>query len=196
MDLHEVLFELAHAIKVIFRLGYLPDNSDIVELSAAEYDAFRIQGGEVSQRVYWLPAKDGVEMTPDGRPQMSVLVESEIAKLRKGVSFLTGMAEKDGKHFSQDKELLEYAASCLPNIFSEGTPYARSRLQLVEHAGEAPLDAREEWLSFLAEALGEGTIQFKVTHGDSGKTENIVLPMVKRRVPKHTKKNQSKKKRR
>ena len=122
MNLHELFFEIAPAMSVIFELGFIPTEDDIVELSPELLALYENKGGNVSGKLYTIKSRD-TKITPPLN-EVNLLTESDVQKLWKGVRSIKLHAKRGGCTSENDEDILLSAASVLPPVFSEKSRFA------------------------------------------------------------------------
>jgi hypothetical protein len=191
----EVFTDIMPAITGIFNLGFIPDAEEICELTDAQYDSFRRQGGDItSHKIYTIvpgPNRPRLDST-----YVHILTEQEIGKFAKTKDCLHNIRQRSGEVFESEDEFLYFLAANAPTSLSEGTKYEQPTLKLVDPDDpEATLSEREVWLDFLARILGEGlTVRMQVTD-ETQKVEQFVMPLENRKTWKKRKSKTKNKKR-
>ena len=122
MNLHELFFEIAPAMAVIFELGFIPTEDDVSELPPELCALYESKGGDVSVKLYMIKSRDGKSnATPK---EVNLLTEADIPKLWKGVRSIKLHAKRAGCTSNNDEDILSAAASVLPPTFSENSRFA------------------------------------------------------------------------
>ena len=114
MSIFDLFFSTGPAIKVIFKLGFMPGENEFYELTCQQYqDYFETFGPEDKDKYKEFAAGDTFCMT-----------ESEKDSLKDGIAVIEKYCQESGKQFNSVHEKLSYVASRLPDAFSKGTPFA------------------------------------------------------------------------
>ena len=122
MNLHEMFFETFPAMKIIFELGFIPEEDEIYELSPEMYALYESKGGDISKRLYTIVPKD--EKNRAAENEIALLTEDDLHKIWKGVAAIRKHAKRAGYESKSDEEILAAAASVIPSIFSENSKFA------------------------------------------------------------------------
>lgn len=133
MDIGDFFFRLAPALQFVFELSYVPQPEDFKEFTPAQYASFYRQGldkemdGDQKQRLFVFLPEDPkaynrlVEMYGD---QLMIVKESEISAFKSVEEFIANCCNDSGQTFDSLSEKLAYIARRIPDVFTEGTPYA------------------------------------------------------------------------
>ena len=123
MNAFELFFVFGPAIQNLFHLGMLPQNDDFVELTEEEKALYFKHNSSTDEKLFkfTLLAKD-----ERFKGNVVCMTESEKDTLLKAVEFINTYG-KD-KTFRNDEEKLHYAASKLPDVFSEGTKFEKKKI--------------------------------------------------------------------
>lgn len=133
MDLFFLLFRFGPAMKMIFKIGYIPQRDDFKELTPEQYRAMylkvppedlkELEGKKV---VALLPEDPKVysRMVNEYGNDLLVVSDDEIATFEGAAEIIENYCKDSGRTFSSLSEKLVYMAQRLPDVFSEGTPYA------------------------------------------------------------------------
>ena len=179
MDLREMLMEFIPDITNIFKIGFIPSPSDLYELTAEQYEAYQKQSGDMSKPVYAVIPSNYKHL--DNSNVINIVRKEEMDRIAKVAIFLFLYAEEGGCKSRESEDVLRFAAERLPRALSDGTKFERPALKVLR-SGEKHLSEREEWVDLLASIMGEGTnLKMKITYQDTGKTEEISLPIEKQR---------------
>jgi len=122
VNLHEMFFETLPAIKIIFELGFIPEEDEIQELSQELYVLYESKGGDISKRLYTIVPKGKNIQTP--KNEIGLLTEDDLPKIRKGIAAIRTHAKRAGCVSENSDEILAAAASVIPAVFSENSRFA------------------------------------------------------------------------
>jgi len=133
------MFAPIKGLMAIYRLGFVPKDSEFYELTSEQYDKYfaTAQGAEehVNLKLYMvLPddIKTCNELTSDA---VFVITEKDIAAIKSAEELIEKRCANSGKEFSNVEEKLRYCAPFFPSVATKGTKYERyngeSHLSLV-----------------------------------------------------------------
>ena len=126
LNLKEMFFELMPGIQAVYELGFLPGEEHIVEVGEEHHVLLQAQGIDITQR--WFAALQDPNAEPPGSPnEIGLFTEEQMPRLFKAADFLRRYAKKNGCTSNKDEDILFSAAGILPEVFSEGTRFARER---------------------------------------------------------------------
>lgn len=128
MNLFELFFGVGPAIQTLMQLGFLPKESDFLELTPSQYQKYFEQEEDDGQKVFTiLPSNvNSPEFDNLDFKELVVVTEQEKQFILDGVQTI-GRYCKDATYpLRTDSDKLRYAAARLPDVFSEGTPFANS----------------------------------------------------------------------
>ena len=112
----DLFFEGGTAIKIIFKIGFIPSEDDFREFSASEYEKYRGEVGETDGKMFRFR---------EGKMEESMEVfafsEMEKDKMVEAAELMRHLAEKHP--CDTDDETLKYLASVMPYPFSKGSKY-------------------------------------------------------------------------
>ena len=123
MDFFDLIFGAGPAITKIMGLGFMPKDEDFLELTAEQYAKLYEQEGYTEEKVYALLPKDPNHYVASEANELNICTESDIATLKRGWQIVENYCAKSGMTFTTDRQKLMYAASKLPAVFSQGTPF-------------------------------------------------------------------------
>lgn len=113
------------AVRMIFKLGYVPEESEFYELTCDQYKHYFEIYGHTDEKIFMLIPNESSNYKKHALDGVYCLTESEIDSLEDGKILIEKYCEKGDHHFESFDEKLRYAASLLPSIFSKDTPYSR-----------------------------------------------------------------------
>lgn len=128
MDIFDMFFGTGPAIQALMELGFLPQESDFLELTPSQYRKYFEHEADDGQKVFAiLPANaHSQELDNLDSKELAVVTEQEKRFLLKGVQTVERNCKDATYPLSTDADKLRYAAARLPNVFSQGTPFAHS----------------------------------------------------------------------
>ena len=134
MDLEFIFFQFPKALQFMLKLSYIPQDSDFKELTPEQYAAFyrkatdEIQSEYKDQKVYaFLPDDPQVNnrlVECFGGDDLMIVSELERSYMDKTVRYIDMVCGESKEDLTTDSERLAYVAGTLPEVFTEGTPYA------------------------------------------------------------------------
>lgn len=124
----DLFLNVAPAVQAIFKLGFKPKEEEFYELTEEQYEKFKEQGQEITCKWYLLlPKKYSVQGN-----EVITVNEKQKESLLKAAIKIEKYCEGDEKSFENYEEKLYYAASRMPEGFSEGTKFAKTRLKIIK----------------------------------------------------------------
>ncbi|MBD5356876.1 MAG: hypothetical protein HDR88_07730 [Bacteroides sp.] len=133
MNLHFFFFQLAPALNFIFKISYIPQDEDFKELTPEQYEAFNQRGSEEDQKN--LANQKLFAFLPDD-PKVSnhvfklsgnnlfIVTEEEINAFASASALIDKCCSDSNHHFDSLMDKLTYLRQTMPDVFTEGTPYA------------------------------------------------------------------------
>jgi len=171
-NIHQVTTELIPAIKVIFELGFIPKEEEIVEFDEATYRLAQSHGEEFERPLYQILSRE----LHDSQIPKNVLQADEVGKLKQGIHFFADYAQEHHLLDEDDETILKHAAQNLPRMLAMGTEFERPLLKIAERY-EKIQTPQEEMINFLEKAAGENEIiQFNLEDEQGVKREEIIAP--------------------
>jgi len=182
-NLHDVVTSLIPALKVIFELGFLVKESEIVEFSEQLYAA-RKQYPEAFERPLYTIVPENPNYNDFELPPM--LSAGDRKSLIWGIEVLNQYALDHGLDITDDVAVLTHAAKNMPRVISEETAFARPILKVVEKGEKISTKTEEETvLDFIEKFAGKGEELFLRTKDDDGvKKELVISPTVNKKSKK------------
>ena len=179
MNLHEIFMQFIPALSVIFEMGYIPSPSEFYELTDEQYNAYQRQSGDKNKPLYTIIPQNYKYLEPSN--EISIVTKEEMSRIGKAAIFLYLYAEEGGCDSQKSEDVLRFVAERIPRCIADGTKFQRSSFKALK-PGEVSLSDKGEWSDFLASLMGEGmALNVKVTYRDTGKTEEISMPIKKLR---------------
>lgn len=126
MDIFDLFFGAGPAIQVIFKLGYIPKDTEFYELTCQQYQHYFDTIGHTDEKVFILLPDDKEKYKEFAVGDTYCMTESEKNSLKDGEAIIEKYCKDSGKQFNSIHEKLCYVASQLPDVFSKGTPYAQA----------------------------------------------------------------------
>lgn len=112
----DLFFMGGEAIKIIFKLGFIPKEDDFREFSESEYEKYRADVGEPDGIMFRF-REEKVEVTKE----VYAFSEDEKNKMLEAAEVLRKLAEDHPS--DSDDETLKYLAGAMPYVFSKGSKY-------------------------------------------------------------------------
>ncbi len=133
MDLFFLFFQFGTAIKLVFEISYIPQREDFKELTHSQYQAMYTKVPEEDLKT--LSNQKILAFLPDDPKVYSkviklygnnllILGEEEIPTFEATAELIEKYCSNSGRSFESLSDKLVYMAQILPEVFSEGTPYA------------------------------------------------------------------------
>lgn len=126
MNLYDLFFGAGPALQVIFKLGYMPKDSEFYELTCEQYKAFFESCGYTDEKVFMLLPEERKNYQALALDEIICMTESERGYLKGAASIVEQYCEKSGRQFGSYLDKLRYVASVLPDVFSKDTPFAKT----------------------------------------------------------------------
>lgn len=125
MDAFDLLFgPVGPALIYIFKIGYIPNQDDFLELTEQQYAAYFKQCGDTNERIFmFAPQKSN--LLNDDYNEISCLRESDIEGFKAAIDLIQHYCSKEDKVLNTTEEKLRFMASRLPKAFTEGTSYEK-----------------------------------------------------------------------
>lgn len=133
MDLFFLLFKVGPAMQMIFKISYIPQKEDFKELTPGQYRALYAKVPEEDLKT--LSNQKVLAFLPDDIQVYNRLVnvygndlvivgENDVATFGEVSDLIERYCTNSGRSFKSLTDKLIYMAQTLPDVFSEGTPYA------------------------------------------------------------------------
>lgn len=126
MDIFDLFFGAGPAVTAIMKLGFMPEEKEFHELTPEQYRKYYEQNDDTNEKVYMLIPENRDWHEASESKEINVFTQSDIETLKKGWKIVERYCEKSGCSFSSDREMLAYAASRMPAVFSEGTMFEQA----------------------------------------------------------------------
>jgi len=125
-DIFDTFFS-AHQMSMMFKIGYVPEDDELYELTPKQYEAFLNKAGRsryyTDGKIYMVLPKDPKKYQEIAVDDVFVLTEMEIDFLKEAIEIVEEHCQESGKEFSNLDEKLRYCVSVMPESWSEGTKY-------------------------------------------------------------------------
>ena len=124
------IFSTLDGVKIIFKLGYIPQDDELYELTCEQYQSYydtMEEDDDISRdtKVYMILPKDTQKYVELAGDDVYTLTEIDISYMRKAEQIIEKYCVQSGKIFNNLEEKLYYVASVLPPVASQGTKYDR-----------------------------------------------------------------------
>ena len=123
MDIYDLFFGVGPATRILFQIGFHPQDDDFKELTPEQYVKYYSEGGTSKERVYALLPRDPHKCAEVAAEEVMVFTESDRAFLELGWDTIESYCSKSGRSFNSDEEKMIYAASLLPDVFTKGSRF-------------------------------------------------------------------------
>jgi hypothetical protein len=123
------IFSSMGGVKVIFLLGFVPEDDELYELTAEQYQHYYDTAAEdanerfTGEKIYMVLPKDPKKYAEIAVESVFAFKEEEIHTIRRGEEIIENYCQKSGKEFKDFDEKLRYCASLMPSVFTKGTKY-------------------------------------------------------------------------
>jgi len=119
---------LVSGMQAIFKLGFVPEDNELYELTPEQYQRFYATAATDEDRVskekiYMILPKDPKKYEPFADKEVFVLRETEVLSIEVGAKIIEDYCRDSGRTFNSFDEKLCFCASVMPDMFSEGTKY-------------------------------------------------------------------------
>jgi len=124
----DMLFNIGPKISFIFKMGFEPKEEDFYELTEEQYVKFKAQGEEITTKWYLLLPKD----YPVQGNEVITVNANDKENLLKAAIKIESYCKGEHKVFKNYEEKLYYAATLMPEVFSQGTKFQESHLKIIK----------------------------------------------------------------
>ena len=124
-DIFDTFFS-AVQMSMIFKIGYVPEDDELYELTPEQYEAFLKTAKSKyynDSKIYMVLPKDPKKYQEIAVDNVFALTEMEIDYLREAIEIVEDYCKKSKKKFNNLDEKLLYCAKVMPKSWSEGTKY-------------------------------------------------------------------------
>jgi len=118
-----------NGLGVIFKLGIVPKDSELHELTSKQYEHFYATVADadeyLDEKLYMILPECSQKDVELASKQVFILTEKEIFIIKQAEKLIDDCCEQSRKKFNSFDEKLCYCASVMPYIVSEGTKYEK-----------------------------------------------------------------------
>ena len=126
MDFFDLLFgPIGPSLQFIFKIGYIPNENDFLELTEDQYAAYVKQCGEIKGKIYMFSPQNPHFSMDDDYNEISCLDEEDLRGFKDAEQLIQHYCDNSKQIFKTTEEKLQYMASALPDVFSKYTPYEK-----------------------------------------------------------------------
>jgi formylmethanofuran dehydrogenase subunit E len=129
------MFSTLSGVTVIFKLGFIPNDDDLYELTPEQYEHYyaTAEGADEhsDEKVYMLLPKDPQKYAEIASEDVFALGERDVVFIEKAAKLIEEYCAKSGKTFNSLDEKLRYCASVMPDVVSKGTQYERYHNKII-----------------------------------------------------------------
>jgi hypothetical protein len=124
------LFMSMEAFRAVFQFGYIPKREEFYELTPEQYDKFYASAPNEprGEKVFMLLPHDTQKYNELAAGDVYVCRESEIVYFDGIETLLEKYCENSATKLETLEDKLYHAAKFVPDVFTEGTKYARHKL--------------------------------------------------------------------
>ncbi len=123
------IFSTLNGVVAIFKLGFVPKDSEFYELTSEQYQHYYATAAgadeHLNEKLYMILPDDSQKCAELASEYVFVLTEKDITLIKKAEELIEEYCKKSGKKFNNFEEKLYYCASVMPEVVSEGTKYER-----------------------------------------------------------------------
>lgn len=134
LDFFDLMFVSGPALKMIYSFGFKPKREDFLEMTAEQYKKYYETEKDTGERMFLYLPKDPKEYAVvAGGKDAFAIAESDIDLFDHAWQIVEKYCQ--GKDLQDDDEKMAYAATRLPDVFTEGTRfelYSKGRLYPVK----------------------------------------------------------------
>jgi len=118
-----------NGLMVIFKLGFVPKDSELYELTSEQYQHYYNTVEEadehLGEKIYMILPECSQKYAELASEHVFVLTEKEVVIMKKAEKLIEDCCNKSKKEFNSFDEKLCYCASVMPSVVSEGTKYEK-----------------------------------------------------------------------
>lgn len=137
MHIFDLFFEGGVAIKIIFKIGFIPEEDDFREFSESEYEKYRAEVGEAEGKMFRFR-----EGKMEESKEVFAFSEMEKNKMMEAAELMKHLAKEHP--CETNDETLKYLASVMPYPFSKGSKYGEFA-KFKQWCGEKMSDSQGKW---------------------------------------------------
>jgi len=123
------MFSTLNGVVAIFKLGFVPKDSEFYELTTEQYQHYYTTAPEANEhldeKLYMILPEDSQKCAELASESVFVLTEKDITTIKKAEELIEEYCKKSGKEFNNFEEKLYYCASVMPDVVAEGTKYEK-----------------------------------------------------------------------
>lgn len=123
MNLLNLLFGAGPALHFIFKMGYIPNANDFLELTEQQYADYFVQHGETEEKIFVF-CPPNPSMLDEEYNDISCFSKFEIDSFKDAEEMINRYCKGDESLDTTHKKL-SYVASKLPSTFTLGTAYEK-----------------------------------------------------------------------
>lgn len=121
-DFFDLMFVSGPALKMIYSFGFKPQKEDFLEMTAEQYQKYYETEKDTGERMYLFLPKDPKKYAAVAAGKEALAVsESDIDIFDHAWQIVERYCKEKDLH--DDEEKLAYAATRLPDVFTEGTRF-------------------------------------------------------------------------
>ena len=128
-DFFDTFFS-AIKMSMIFKIGYVPEDDELYELTTEQYEAFLNKAGRsryyTDGKIFMVLPKDPKIYQEIAADDVFAITEMEVDYLNEAIEIVDEHCKESGKEFKNLDEKLRYCATVMPKSWSEGTKYTIS----------------------------------------------------------------------
>lgn len=113
MNCLDIFSKTGQAIKIILSTNFIPQETDFVEFTDEDYSDYQAECGPVDGKMFTY--REGVVDESQGA---FAFAEEDKDKMLEAALLLRSLGKE--QNLTTDDEILKFAASALPNVFSQG----------------------------------------------------------------------------
>lgn len=120
----EVLMVLLPAMQEVFRIGFIPRLSDLIELDEELYAKYVAETGSKERPIYYveLPSED-FQQEEEGKPVLHLVNEEGKQSMIHAIRYFQCYAKEHGLSLAQHRQVLTHAAENIPHEITKDTSY-------------------------------------------------------------------------
>ncbi|MDR3300512.1 MAG: hypothetical protein LBU43_11100 [Candidatus Accumulibacter sp.] len=121
--------EICLALQTIFKLGFIPADDELYELTSEQYQKFYAEMGKIDGKIYMLLPKNTKYQSTS--KEVGVITEQQLDWLDKAKKVIRQYCHDEKKKFKNSEDRLAWLIGVLPVAFSGGTKVRRDSIRLV-----------------------------------------------------------------
>jgi hypothetical protein len=124
------MFSKLNGVMAIFKLGFIPKDSELYELTPEQYERYYATAAEddkhPNEKLYMILPEDQQKYIELASEEVFVLTEKDVLLMKQAEELIEVYCTESKKEFNSFEEKLHYCASVMPSVVSDGTKYERS----------------------------------------------------------------------